>query len=96
MGSESEEFRHIISFGIDKDTIIVTDSFLDLVKKFILDGTLVGLFNSMAKYNLWSQSNRLYTFNGHYYFGIQEVNVSNKHSHWKSKIIAKYTKIEHW
>ena len=93
VGSGPEEFRHITSFGIDKDTIIVLDSSLDLVKKFTIDGTLIGIHESMvAKDNLWPRSNRLFVSNGHYYFGIQEAEISNENNHWKSKIIAKYTK----
>lgn len=92
VGSGPEEFRHITSFGIDKDTIIVTDGSLDLVKKFTLDGTLIGMHESMAKDNLWPRSNRLYATNDYYYFGVQESDVSNENNHWKSKIIAKYTK----
>ena len=92
VGSGPEEFRHIASFGIDKDTIIVIDGSLDLVKKFTLDGTLIGMHERMAKDNLWPRSKRLYVSKGHYYLGIQETDVSNENNHWKSKIIAKYTK----
>jgi hypothetical protein len=49
VGSGLEEFRYMASFGIDKDTIIFVDGSLDLVKKFTLDGTLIGMHERMLK-----------------------------------------------
>jgi len=92
VGSGPEEFRNINSFGIDADTIIVNDASLDLVKKFTFDGELIGMHEAMAKDNIWHRSNRLFAYQGHYYYGTQEADKSQPNNHWESGIIAKYKK----
>ncbi len=92
VGSGPEEFRHISSFGLDGNIIIVYDSVLDMVKKFNMDGDFLESYQGLLDDGIWIRSNRLYTYDGNIYFGIQESGKSNENDHWLSRTIAVYNK----
>jgi len=95
-GSGPEEFRHITSFGIDADTIIVLDSNLDKMKQFSINGDFFGMYNGTLEDGIWPRSNRIYAFQENYFLGIQEANKSSSSNHWESKVIAIYNKSGHF
>lgn len=91
-GEGPKEFRHISSFGVDRDTVIVYDASLDLVKKFTKDGELLEIYDGLLKDKLWIRSKILYEYENQYVFGIQEAGRSGHNDHWLSNIIAVYDK----
>ena len=91
-GSGPEEFRHITSYGIDADTVIVLDGSLDKIKKFTVDGKFQSMYDGVIEDGVWPRSNRIFEFEGQYFLGIQEAGKSSSNNHWESKTIAVYTR----
>ncbi len=92
-GDGPKEFRHITSFGVDNDTIVVRDGVLDMVKKFDFDGELVNSYQGILKDKLWGRSKLVYFEHGKLILGVQEAEKSSASNHWESRTIAIYDRL---
>lgn len=90
IGDGPDGLRHILSFGVDADTLVVYDGVHEMIKKFNLEGELTKSYEGFSKDGVWGRSKRLFSYNDNLIFGVQEQNKSYARNHWESKTIAIY------